>query len=82
MGLKRTSLDLDWYELITCQRAVNRYLRETRKAITANHKRGWEPEPGKRDVNKLSLQSALVLNDKISEEIKRIKRIGKYEEKY
>ena len=82
MGSIRISLNLDWYELVTCQKAVNRYLRETRKAIAANDKKGWEPEPGRRDVNKLSLQSALVLNDKLDQEIKKIKRMERYEEKY
>ena len=82
MSRTEISLSLSCYEIITVQKALNRFLRETRKAITTNHKKGWEPEPGKKDVNKLSLQTALVLNDKISEEIKRIKRIGKYEEKY
>jgi len=74
MSRTQISLDLSFYEVITIQKALNRFLRETRKAITTNSKKGWEPEPGKKDVNKLSLQTALVLNDKIDQEVKKNKR--------
>lgn len=49
--------DLTHFEVVALLAALGKHVKICERAIAYNDKRGWKPEPGRKDINKLRLAS-------------------------